>query len=178
MLKRWMSLAAVLAAVTWAPRSAVAQVADSTSGVTRSVRSLGVTIGEPPPLATFRPAVPPFGENGRCRTLPEEGGGRLVLLSFENGPGGASRTVSLELDVSGTARRYSDARGDLEENGTGPLTSVSAELPNGQASAVNTNAGAPSFAIGNTHDALDMANLGTPRAMIERIKRECGTGAK
>ena len=173
-----MGLALVLAAMRCAARPAVGQAADSTSGVTREVRSLGVMAGEPLPLATFQPAVPPFGENGRCRTIPEEGGSRLVLLSFENGPGGAARNVSLELDASGTARRYSDVRGDLEANGTGPLTSVSAELPNGQASAVNTNAGAPVFAFGSTHDALDLANLGTPRAMIEQIRRQCGTGAQ
>ena len=52
------------------------------------------------------------------------------------------------------------------------MTSVSVDLRKGLAQAMNS--GAAGFAEGTAGAALDMASLGTPRAMIEQIKRQCG----
>ncbi|HET7463397.1 MAG TPA: hypothetical protein VFJ82_19250 [Longimicrobium sp.] len=178
MRKQWVAAACVAAAAGCAPGQKAspgpesAMVVESTT-VTRSVRSLGMGIGEPGPLSGFTPAIPPFGENGRCETIPTEGG-RLVLLSFEHGPGGAERNVSVEYDSAGTVIVYADVRGDLHEQG-GPLTSVSVHLAEGAAQAMNSSSQGRQLAMGAADAALD---LGTPRAMIAQIERQCGGAAK
>lgn len=177
MRKRWIGLACV-AAVACAARPAASQTTVDSTKVTREVRSLGFSIGNPGVLADFKPRVPPFGEQGRCVTIPAEGGGRMVLLRFENGPGGAERTVSVEYDAAGTALVYADVRGDLTGNGGGPTTSITLRLAEGEAQAVNLGADPVPFYGGSAEEALGMENLGSPRVMMERVQRECGTGAK
>jgi hypothetical protein len=98
----------------------------------------------------------------------------MVMVSFANGPGGAERNVVLRYDASGTLRHYSDVRGDLR--GGGDRTAVSANLETGEVFATNESATAPALARGSWAASMDLPNLGAPRAMIERITRECGAG--
>jgi hypothetical protein len=176
MRKRWFGVACV-AAVACAARPAVGQTTADSTKVTREVRSLGLSIGNPGVLSYFNPRVPPFGDQGRCVTIPTEGGGRMLLLRFENGPGGAERNVSVEYDAAGTPLVYADVRGDLTGNG-GTTTSITIRLTEGEAQAMNLGADAVPFYGGSAEEALGMENLGSPRVMIERVQRECGTGAK
>lgn len=178
---RWIGWACLVAVAGCSPAPAPvsrATASDTATGVTREVRSLGFSIGTPGALADFRPTLAAFGDRGRCRTLATEGGGRVVLLEFENGPGGAERTVSLEYDAAGTPLVYADARGDLSRDGGGPLTSITIRLSQGDAQASNGFGGAVPFYQGQAAAALEMENLGSPRVMMERIRRECGTRAQ
>jgi hypothetical protein len=169
MQKRWIGAAAVIAAAVCAPRALSAQEA------IRSERQGASFPSRASSLADHQPMIAPFGENGRCEKIPLDDG-TMVLLSFENGPNSAARNASITFSPSGEPLRYSDVRGDLGANG--PRSVVTVDLRGGPATAMNLNVPEPSVAIGPAEAALDMANLGTPRAMIERIKRECGTGAK
>jgi hypothetical protein len=103
-----------------------------------------------------------------------------VTLRFE-GPDGARRSVALDVDAQGRVVHYSDVRGDLESHGTGPRTSVTVDLENDTGTAMNEHGGArgtPGLTLGRGEEAMELANLGTPRRMIERVKQRCmGAGS-
>src|SRR5690349_6191014 len=119
--------------------AACAPAATTTTTVSRSVRAVEVGPGMGS-LAAFVAAVPPFEEGGECKTFAHAPG-RLVTLRFE-GPGGARRSVALDVDARGRVVHYSDVRGDLESHGTGPRTSVTVDLENDAGTAMNEHGGA------------------------------------
>jgi hypothetical protein len=125
----------------------------------------------------FVAAVPAFEGEGRCQTIPVSGGEQLRVLQMD-GPGGARRSVSLRFDGAGTLLSYSDVRGDLRVNGDGPKTAITLGFDNGSGTAMNERAPAAAatqgIVISRPEAMLDLANLGTPRRMIETVKARCG----
>ena len=102
----------------------------------------------------------------------------MVVLSFA-GAEGARRNVALTVDADGKLLSYSDACGDLEMHGTRPRTVVTVGFDGNTSTAMNEHAGStgtPGMAIGTAAEAMDLENLGTPRRMIEMVKRRCMGG--
>jgi len=161
----------LLACAACAPRTTVATVTSTVETVqVEEVVSSGS-------LAAFVAAVPAFEGGGECRTFPE-GPRRTVLLSFE-GPEGARRNVALRLDADGKLLSYSDVRGDLEMNGTGPQTAVTVGFDGNTSTARNEHGGSrgtTGMAMGTAAEAMDLENLGTPRRMMEVVKQRCMGG--
>lgn len=172
----WIGVACVAAGC--GPRQPAAgpapESAETTTTVTRTLSLGRVVSADPTTLDRFRPAVPAFGDSIDCHALDEEGE-RLVLVAFENGPGGAVRNVVLRFTAAGTLRHYSDIRGDLT-GGSGDRTSISADMERGRVFAMNESASIPAIAEGTWDAGKDLPNLGAPAAMIERITRQCGVG--
>lgn len=170
----WIGMVCVAAAACGprqTPGGPAPERSETTMTITRSL-SLGRAVSaEPTTLDRFQPAVPAFGETPHCDSL-EADGERLLLVAFENGPGGAERNVVLRFSTSGALRHYSDVRGDLR--GGGDRTSISANLETGEVFATNESSAVSAIARGTWSTAMDLPNLGTPRAVVERIKRQCG----
>jgi len=161
----------LLACAACAPRTTVARV-------TTSVES--VRVGEFSPsgsLAAFVPAVAAFEGAGECKSF-QDGPRRIVVLSFA-GAEGAKRNVALTVDAAGKLSDYSDARGDLQMDGTGPRTVVTVGFERNTATASNQHGGSgatPGMAGGTAAEAMDLESLGTPRRMMELVKQRCMGG--
>lgn len=123
-------------------------------------------------LARFVAAVPPFEEGGACRRVDE---GRRVMLQF-TGPGVTRRDVSVEVDAQGNVLSYSDVRGDVRIDGTGPRTSIMVDLGKDTGFAMNDHVSPREVATGGAAEAMDLENLGNPRRMIELLRRRCMDG--
>ncbi|MFL5382070.1 MAG: hypothetical protein ACJ8GN_06110 [Longimicrobiaceae bacterium] len=144
----------------------------TTTTVASSVTGVQVTSVGAGSLAAFVAAVPPFEEGGECRRLEE---GRRVLLQFR-GPGQSSRSVSVEVDPQGKVLSYSDVRGDVQINGTGPRTAIMVKLDTDVVLAMNERVAEPGTAMGRAAEAMELENLGNPRRMIELVRRRCMGG--
>jgi hypothetical protein len=143
----------------------------TTTTVSSMVTSVAVTSSGPGGLAAFVAAVPPFEEGGTCGTM-NEAGRQVVTLRFA-GPGETVRSLALTMDARGEVVNYSDARGDLKVDGTGPRTVVSVNLELGVAMALNERGDAPGVTTGGAAKAMELENLGNPRRMSELVKRRC-----
>jgi hypothetical protein len=161
----------LLACAACAPRTTVTTVTTATS----TVESVQVAQFSPSgSLAAFVAAVPAFEGGGECATYPV-GSRRMVVLSFA-GAEGAKRNVALTVDAGGKLLSYSDARGDLEMNGTGPRTVVTVGFDGNTSTASNEHGGSsstPGMAAGTAAEGMDLENLGTPRRMMEMVKQRC-----
>jgi hypothetical protein len=146
--------------------------ATTTTTIARSVTGVRVGSVGTGSLAAFVAAVPPFGEGGECRKFDQ---GRRVLLWFP-GPGQAARSVSVEVDARGEVLSYSDVRGDVQVDGTGPRTSIMVDLEHDNALAMNERVAAPAVTMGRGAEAMDLENLGNPRRMIELVRGRCMGG--
>ena len=139
--------------------------------------SVDAVYGEGTPAAAvggFVAAVPAFETRGRCRVTADSAG-RTLLMRYA-GPRGVERMVALTLAPDGRLRRYSDERGDLRPDGTGPKTVVAMEMDHGFASAFNLHAPSPAtqgLMVSHPPVVMDMASWGTPRRMIEAVRAGC-----
>lgn len=125
-------------------------------------------------LDMFVAAVPATEEGGECATIERsEGRGVLYVLSFprSNAP---VRNVSVDFDSAGQPIHYSDLRGDLRREKTGPQTSVLLNFLHGTAQAVNEWPGRPGeMAEGELSAVLEARHLGFPQRTIELIRTRC-----
>ena len=161
----------LLACAACAPRATTTTTTTTTTQVGTEVRAVRVTSMRPGGLAAFVAAVPPLEEGGEC-LRHEEGERHLVILRFARS-GEIGRSVALVVDAQGRVTRYSDSRGDLQIHGTGPLTAVMINFDDGTATAMNERSAAPGITLGTAAEALELESLGTPRRMIELVKRQC-----
>jgi len=130
----------------------------------------------PGSLRAWVAAVAPFEDGGECRVYAD-GRDRIVVLLFK-GPAPEERSVALTVDAQGKVLGYSDVRGNLYR-GTRPRTSVTVDLEGNTSTAENEHGGArgtPGMTMGSAAEAMDLENLGTPRRMIEMVKRRCMGG--
>ena len=128
-------------------------------------------------LESFVPAVEPIEEGGECNRLQlsgTEGPTTLVLLSFPSASA-TKRNVSVEFDSAGRRLRYSDLRGNLRREKTGPQTSVLLDFVRRQATATNEWPGRPGqVADGDLAIALQSAHLGYPQRTLDLVTTRCG----
>lgn len=158
------ALLLLLSCAACAPRT-------TTTTVSSTVTSVAVTSSGPGGLAAFVAAVPPFEEGGACGTVVK-GERHVVTLRFE-GPGQTARNLAVGMNARGEMVSYSDIRGDLKVDGTGPRTVVSVNLERGVALALNERGEAPGVTMGSAAEAMELENLGNPRRMSELVKRRC-----
>lgn len=125
-------------------------------------------------LDSFVPAVAAREEGGNCEVIPRtSGGGPLYILSFRDSRS-TLRSVSVAFDSAGRPANYSDLRGDLRRERTGPFTAILLSFGFGSAHVVNERPGQPSeTAHGALSDALTSDRLGNPQRMIELIRTRC-----
>lgn len=124
-------------------------------------------------LQAFVPAVAATEEGGECEILNIPGHDPVHVLSFPR-RGASVRTVSIVFDSTGQPLHYSDSRGDLRRERTGPRTSVLLTFEEGVARGINDVPGQPSvMAEGTLMDAMEAPHLGNPRRMMELIRTRC-----
>ena len=125
-------------------------------------------------LRTFVPAVAATGEGGECEIVQDPSESEpLYVLSFPD-VGAVSRNVSVRFDSGGQPVHYSDLRGDLQRNGTGPRSAVLLNFRTGTVHAYNRLPGRPHEAAeGPILDALAAPRLGNPQRMIDLIRTRC-----
>jgi hypothetical protein len=126
-------------------------------------------------LDAFVAVVPATDDDGgECDTVERPGSqAPLYLLSFRRS-NRAVRNVSVEFDSAGRPTHYSDLRGDLRLEKTGPQTSVVLSFRDGTARALNEWPGrAGEMAVGELSAALQARSLGYPQRMIDLIRTRC-----
>ena len=92
----------------------------------------------------------------------------------------AERIVTGVWGADGKLLRYSDARGDLRppfpaDAPRNPKTTIVIDVPRQVVLMYNDVAGEQQGSAASDADgALDSSNLGRPRGMLERLRRQCG----
>lgn len=163
---------ACLLASACAPGGRVApkpEVGVVTVGVVQEVTEMGAEGS----MQAFVPAVAATEEGGECEILRVPGQFALHLLSFPSREASV-RNVSIRFDSAANPVHYSDARGDLRRERTGPRTSVTLDFQTGVAHGFNWVPGRPAErAVGTLTDALAAPHLGNPQRMIDLVRSRC-----
>jgi hypothetical protein len=133
------------------------------------------------PPRYFVPAVEFHDTVGTCVAPPANlpPGERGFSLRFGSADS-AERIVTAVWGAAGKLVRYSDSRGDLRppfpaDAPRNPKTTITIDVPRQVVLMYNDVAGEQQgSAAADSESALDSENLGPPRRMLERLRRQCG----
>lgn len=141
--------------------------------------------GRRDPAEGFAPLVTFSDTTARCERIGAsllQRGEAGYILRFGSADS-AQRTVSAVWDAAGHLDHYSDARGDLRGPKVaaarpGARTTIAIDVAHRRAVLLNEAQGKTRGAVLTTAAvALDAPNLGPPRALLERLHRQCGAPA-
>jgi hypothetical protein len=128
-------------------------------------------------LGRFVPLIAATEDGGECKRLASTGASgptTILLLAFPQWTG-TKRNVSVTFDSTGRRLRYSDLRGDLRRDKTGPETLILIDFERGTSHVANEWPDRPAQgADGEAALALQALNLDRPEHMIALVKERCG----